>query len=63
MSVYRASSDYEVVGIVEPDAALRAKAGSEPAFRDLPWMTQDQLLDVPGIGEAKLASLRDLVTV
>lgn len=49
LSVYRASADYEVIGIVEPDGELRAKAQSQPAFRDLPWMTQDQLLNAPGL--------------
>ena len=49
LSVYRNSPDYEVVGIVEPDAELRKKAASQPLYRDLPWMTQEQLLNVPGL--------------
>jgi len=49
LAVYRASSDYEVVGLVEPDPALRAKAEQLPAFKDLPWMSQDQLLNTPGL--------------
>lgn len=49
ISVYRDSEDYEVVGIVEPDAALRAKAESEKAYQDLPWITQEQLLNVPDL--------------
>ena len=57
LSVFRASPDYEVVGIVEPDAALRAQAGSQLAFRDLPWMTQEQMLAVPGL-EAVLVETR-----
>ena len=40
VSVYRNSPDYEVVGIVEPDAELRKKAEAQEPFRDLPWMTQ-----------------------
>ncbi len=43
------SSDYEVVGIVEPDAELRAEAKSHAAYRDLPWMSEEQLLNVPGL--------------
>ncbi len=49
LSVYRASPDYEVVGIVEPDEELRQRVQSQPAFRDLPWMTQEELLNVPGL--------------
>ena len=49
LSVYRESPDYEVVGIVEPDAALRAAAAMQPAFCDLPWMSQQQLLETPGL--------------
>lgn len=49
LSVYRQSPDYEVVGIVEPDPQLRAAAERNAAFRDLPWMTQEQLLNQPGL--------------
>ena len=41
LSVYRASPDYEVVGIVEPDPALREQARSQLAFRDLRWMSRE----------------------
>jgi predicted dehydrogenase len=49
LGVYRKSPDYEVVGIVEPDAQAREQAQTQPAFRDLPWMTRDELLAVPGL--------------
>ncbi|MEZ6061726.1 MAG: Gfo/Idh/MocA family oxidoreductase [Planctomycetaceae bacterium] len=49
LSVYRDSPDYEVVGIVEPDEQLRRSAETQAAFRDLPWLTQEQLLNVPGL--------------
>src|SRR3954469_20535001 len=49
LSVYRQSPDYEVVGIVEPDADLRRRAESQEAFRGLTWMPQDQLLSTPGL--------------
>jgi predicted dehydrogenase len=49
LAVYRRSSDYEVVGIVEPDPKLRAWAESQPAFQRLPWMSLEQLLNVPGL--------------
>ncbi len=49
LSVYRASPDYEVVGIVEPDPELRRRVEKEPAYRGLPWMTQEQLLNEAGL--------------
>lgn len=57
LSTYRESPDYEVVGIVEPDEALRKRAADLPAFRGLPWMTRDQLLNTPGL-EAVLVETR-----
>ncbi len=49
LGVFRKSPDYEVVGISESDAELRQRAESQEAYRDLPWMTQEQLLNVPGL--------------
>src|SRR5216110_3210723 len=46
LAVFRESPDYEVVGVVEPDKELRERAGQQPAFRDLPWMTEEQLLNI-----------------
>jgi predicted dehydrogenase len=49
LSVYRSSPDYEVVGIVEPNEKLRKQAMEQPAYRDLPWLTREQLLNTPGL--------------
>ena len=49
LGVYRASRDYEVVGIVEPDDELRRQAEKQTAYRGLPWLTQEQLLNVSGL--------------
>ena len=49
LAVFRRSADYEVVGIVEPDAPLRQRAESQEAFRGLTWLTQEQLLGTPGL--------------
>src|SRR5438034_5911207 len=49
LAVYRRSPDYEVVGIVEPDATLRAKAEGQAAFQGLPWLTREHLLNLPGL--------------
>jgi len=43
------ADDFEVVGIVESDPQLRQKANGEPAFRGLKWMTEQELLDTPGL--------------
>jgi len=49
LSVYRDSSEYEVVGLVEPDESLQKQAQDKTAFQGLPWMTQEQLLNTPGL--------------
>lgn len=49
MSVYRASPDYEVVGVAEPDEKLRTKAEQQPLYKDLPFVTTEQLLNTPGL--------------
>jgi predicted dehydrogenase len=62
LEVYRQSSDYEVVGIVEPDEALREQAQKKSAFRDLPWMTEEQLLNQPGLQAVLVETeVRDLL--
>jgi predicted dehydrogenase len=64
LAVYRQSADYEVVGIVDPDAELRKRAEAQEAFRDLPWMTQEQLLNVPGLQAVLVETrVRDLLSV
>ena len=49
LAVYRRSPDYEVVGVVEPDARLREAAARHPTYADLRWLTLDELLSVPGL--------------
>lgn len=49
LAVYRKSPDYEVVGLVEPDPKLREAAARQAAYRDLPLLTEEQLLNVPGL--------------
>ncbi|MFN9712633.1 MAG: gfo/Idh/MocA family oxidoreductase, partial [Planctomycetota bacterium] len=39
LSVYRASSDYEVVGIAEPDEGLRKAAENAAPYKGLKWLT------------------------
>lgn len=62
LAVYRASPDYEVVGIVEPDPRLREQAGQQAVYRDLPWMTREQLLNLPGLQAVLVETeVRDLL--
>ncbi len=64
LSVYRASPEYEVVGIVEPDVTLREQAKTQDVYRDLPWMTQEQLLNAPGLQAVLVETqVRDLLDV
>jgi predicted dehydrogenase len=49
MEVFRNSTEFEVVGIVEPDPQLRKRAEGLAAFRDLPWLTVEQLLNIDGL--------------
>lgn len=49
IEAYRKSADFEVVGVVEADPEARKRAESQPAYRDLKWMTQEELLNVPGL--------------
>src|SRR5262245_781796 len=63
MEAFRKSPDFEVVGVAEPDAKLRSAAENQPPYQDLPWMTQEQLLNVPGLEavavEMRVAGLLD----
>jgi predicted dehydrogenase len=62
LAVYRQSPDYEVVGLVEPDAAARDAAQQQPAFRDLKWMTREELLNQPGLQAVLVETeVRDLL--
>ncbi|HVW01939.1 MAG TPA: Gfo/Idh/MocA family oxidoreductase [Planctomycetaceae bacterium] len=62
LSVYRASPDYEVVGIVEPDEGLRKAAENSATYRGLSWLTRDQLLDTPGLQAVLVETrVRDLL--
>ncbi len=62
LAVYRRSPDYEVVGIVEPDGDLRIRAETQPAYQDLPWMTREQLLNVPDLQAVLVETrVRDLL--
>ncbi len=53
---------YEVVGVVEPDAERRSGAEKTPAYQGLPWLTEEQLLNTPGLQVVAVeTAVRDLV--
>jgi predicted dehydrogenase len=50
MATFRKLKDeYEVVGVVESDPEWLKKRGHDPAYRDLAWMTEEQLLNTKGL--------------
>jgi predicted dehydrogenase len=54
--------DYEVVGVVEPDAERRQRAESHTAYRGLTWMTEEQLLGTDGLEAVAVeTAVKDLV--
>ena len=62
METMRRSDDWEVVGIVEPGAALRAAAEKSAAYAGLKWMTEEELLATPGLQAVAVETeVKDLV--
>jgi predicted dehydrogenase len=50
MSTVRSLADhFEVVGVVEPDAAQRARVQASEPYKDVPFITEDQLLGIKGL--------------
>lgn len=50
MSTLRRFSEvFEVVGVVEPDAAQRSRVQKTAAYRGVPFVTEDALLDIDGL--------------
>ena len=60
MAAMRKFSDlYEVVGVVEANARRRAVAENNAAYRDVPFMTEDQLLNTRGLRMAAVETVTD----
>ena len=49
IKAYRDSSDYDVVGVAEANPTLRQAAQSSDLYADLRFMSEDQLLNTPGL--------------
>ncbi|MCZ6794680.1 MAG: Gfo/Idh/MocA family oxidoreductase [Planctomycetota bacterium] len=62
MNSYRRSPDYEVVGVVEPDPELRRAHEGSATYRDLRWMSREELLNTPGLQAVAVETrVRDLL--
>jgi predicted dehydrogenase len=62
MDTMRASEEFEVVGIVEPDPERRARVEKSKTYAGLAWMTEEQLLTTPGLQAVAVETLvKDLV--
>jgi predicted dehydrogenase len=64
METMRKSADFEVVGIVEPDERLRREAARRKVYEGVPWLTEEQLLSVPGLRAVAVETqVKDLLAV
>ncbi len=64
MDTMRHSDEFEVVGIVEPDASRRAAATRNKTYAGLKWMTEEELLNAPGLQAVAVETeVKDLVPI
>jgi len=62
MDTMRASEDFEVIGVVEPDERKRAALAGSKTYAGVPLMTEDQLLNAPGLQAVAVETgVKDLV--
>jgi predicted dehydrogenase len=62
MDTLRHSDEYEVVGVVESDPQRRAAAENTRTYAGLAWMTEEQLLNAPGLQAVAVETeVKDLV--
>lgn len=62
ITAYRDSDDYEVVGVVESDSEIKRNAQQEKTYRDLPFLSEEQLLNTPGLQVVGVeTAVRDLL--
>ncbi len=55
---------YEVVGVVEPDVKRRAALQETPPYRDVKWMSEEELLNTSGLQAVAVETeVRDLLSV
>ncbi len=62
MDTMRASADFEVVGIVEPDERRRTALTASKTYGGIPVMTEEELLSAPGLQAIAVETeVKDLV--
>jgi predicted dehydrogenase len=62
LGVYRKSGEFDVAGVVEPDDKRWPAAQNRAAYKDLPRMSEEQLLNTPGLQAVMVeTSVADLV--
>lgn len=49
LAQYRNLPDYDVVGVCESNEDLRRSSADKAPYRDLKWMTQEELLNIDGL--------------
>lgn len=63
LETLRQCGDFEVVGICEPDPEQQRKVANHPAYAGLPWLSEDQLLNTPGLEALSIETeVADLLT-
>lgn len=64
LAALRQSSDFELVGVVEPDARLRRAAESRKDYQGVRWLTEDALLNTKGLRAVAVETeVKDLLAV
>ncbi|MSU66918.1 MAG: Gfo/Idh/MocA family oxidoreductase [Opitutus sp.] len=64
MATIRGSADFELVGVVEADPRQRARAERGQPYAGVPWMTEEQLLNAPGLKVVAVETeVKDLLPV
>jgi predicted dehydrogenase len=49
LAAIRRSADFELIGVVEPDERLRRAAATRKDYKDVRWLTEEQLFNTPGL--------------
>jgi predicted dehydrogenase len=62
METLRKAPDFELVGVVENDPERRAAAEKSATYAELKWMTEEELLNAPGLQAVAVeTAVKDLV--
>jgi hypothetical protein len=58
------SPNFELAGVVEPDERLRRAAATRKDYKDVHWLTEEQLLNTPGLRAVAVETeVKDLLAV